>query len=407
MITCSFAEDYLQLIEPLYQMKNDPKLIRAFLKEKQQLQLYRKARISESPQHPRMKINGESLHTFCSNDYLGLANHPEILKAFKQAAEKYGVGSGAAHLINGHSIEHQKLEEELAEFTGRDRVLLFSTGYMANLGVVNALMERRDMIFADRLNHASLVDAGLLSKAKMKRYAHNDIDALKKRYDKNTHDNTLILSDGVFSMDGDIAPVKQLAEIAAQQKAWLMIDDAHGFGVLGKTGAGLLEQENLSQQDVPILMATLGKAIGTAGAFVAGSNDLIEFLIQTARTYTYTTAMPPALAAATRASLKIVNDENERRENLNQNIIHFKKGASAIGIKLMLSNTAIQPIMIGSTEKTMKISERLLKEGILVTAIRPPTVPDNTARLRVTLSAEHSSDDIDILLETLERVNNH
>ena len=388
-------------------MKNDPKIIRAFLKEKQQLQLYRKARISESPQHPRMKINGESLLTFCSNDYLGLANHPEILKAFKQAAEKYGVGSGAAHLINGHSIEHQKLEEELAEFTGRDGVLLFSTGYMANLGVVNALMEHRDMIYADRLNHASLVDAGLLSKAKMKRYAHNDIDALKKRYDKNTHDNTLILSDGVFSMDGDIAPVKQLAEIATQQKAWLMIDDAHGFGALGNTGSGLLEQEKLSQQDVPILMATLGKAIGTAGAFVAGSNDLIEFFIQTARTYTYTTAMPPALAAATRASLKIVNDENERREKLNQNISHFKEGASAIGIELMLSNTAIQPIMIGSTEKTMKISERLLKEGILVTAIRPPTVPDDTARLRVTLSAEHSSDDIDILLETLERVNNH
>ena len=384
-------------------MKNDPKLIKAFLKERQQLHLYRKAHISQSPQQPHMQINGKPMLTFCSNDYLGLANHPEVLKAFKQAADKYGVGSGSAHLINGHSIEHQKLEEELAEFTGRDRALLFSTGYMANLGVVNALMERGDMIFSDRLNHASLIDAGLLSKAKMKRYAHNDIAALQKFYSKDSSENSMILSDGVFSMDGDIAPVQKLSEIAKQQKAWLMIDDAHGFGTLGATGAGLLEQENVGQHNVPILMATLGKAIGTAGAFIAGSHELIEYLIQTARTYTYTTAMPPAIAAATRASLKIVQNESERREKLNQHIQQFKKGARELDIELMPSDTAIQPIMVGSTEKAIKISKQLQKNGILVTAIRPPTIPEGTARLRVTFSAAHTTEDVAILLTALEK----
>jgi len=387
-------------------MINDPRLIKAFLKEKQHQHLYRRAHISESAQQTHMQINGQDYLTFCSNDYLGLANHPEIIKAFKQAADKYGVGSGAAHLINGHSIEHQKLEEELAVFTGRERALLFSTGYMANMGVVNALMERSDFLFADRLNHASLIDAGILSKANMRRYAHNDIDALTKLYvrknEQNPVANSMILTDGVFSMDGDIAPVRQLAEIAAQQQAWLMVDDAHGFGALGNKGAGLLEQENLLQQDVPVLMATLGKAIGTAGAFVAGSNDLIEYLIQTARTYIYTTAIPPALAAATRASLKIVQRDSHRREKLNQHIQQFKNGANEIGIQLMASDTAIQPIMIGSTEQAIKISERLQKNGILVTAIRPPTVPEGTARLRVTFSAEHSKEDIDILLSRLQ-----
>ena len=382
-------------------MKNDPKLIQSFLKEKQQQHLYRKAHISQSPQQPHMTINGEKFLTFCSNDYLGLANHPDILNAFKQAADKYGIGSGAAHLINGHSIEHQLLEEELAEFTGRDRALLFSTGYMANLGVVNALMERGDMIFADRLNHASLIDAGLLSNAKTKRYAHNDIKALEKLYTKNTSKNTMILTDGVFSMDGDIAPVKQLSAIAKQHNAWLMVDDAHGFGTLGQTGAGLLEQEKLNQDNAPILMATLGKAIGTTGAFVAGSTELIEYLIQTARTYTFTTAMPPAIAAATRASLKIVQQDSERREKLNQHILQFKKGADELGIELMPSDSAIQPIMIGSTEKTVRISERLRDSGILVTAIRPPTIPEDTARLRVTLSAKHTKGDIVKLLDAL------
>jgi len=392
-------------------MKNNPKLIKAFLQEKQQSNLYRSVRITESPQQPHMQIGGEKLLTFCSNDYLGLANHPAIINAFKQAANTYGVGSGAAHLINGHSIEHQKLEEELAEFTGRDRALLFSTGYMANLGVVNALMQQpNDRIFADKLNHASLIDAGLLSKAKMRRYAHNDISALQSLYKKkndnsqNTLENSMILSDGVFSMDGDCAPVKQLTNIAKQQQAWLMIDDAHGFGTLGKTGAGLLEQENITQTDVPILMATLGKGIGTAGAFIAGNNDLIEYLIQTARTYTYTTAMPPAIAAASRASLKLVQQETWRREKLQSLVQQFKQGANEIGIALMPSNTAIQPILIGTTKKAVAISKQLKAKGILVTAIRPPTVSEGTARLRITFSANHTDGDINLLLKSLQDV---
>lgn len=389
-------------------MKNDPALIKAFLKERQQQQLYRSVKVSESAQAPIMQIDGKEYLTFCSNDYLGLANHPEIISAFKKAADTYGVGSGAAHLINGHSIEHQKLEESLAEFTGRDKALLFSTGYMANLGVVDALLNRGDHLFADRLNHASLIDAGLLSKAKMQRYAHNDMGAVQKLYTKSGIDisftNSMIISDGVFSMDGDEAPVNDLANIAKQHQAWLMIDDAHGFGTLGKTGAGLIQQQNLSQNDVPILMATLGKAVGTAGAFVAGSHDLIEYLMQTARTYIYTTAMPPAVAAATSASLKLVQQESWRREKLNELIRLFKRGAKELGIELMASNTAIQPIVLGSTEKAVVISRLLQEKGILVTAIRPPTVPDGTARLRITISANHDEKDINTLLYTLESV---
>ncbi len=383
-------------------MKNDPNAIRAYLKEKQQQQLYRSVHSSESPQQPRRVIDGKQLLTFCSNDYLGLANHPDVLKAFKQAADKYGIGSGSAHLISGHSVEHQKLEEELAEFTGRDRALLFSTGYMANLGVVNALLEQGDYLFADRLNHASLIDAGLLSKANMRRYAHNDAAALQKLYVSKKVNNSMILSDGVFSMDGDVAALKPLANIAKQQQAWLMVDDAHGFGVLGETGAGLLQQQGMGQQDVPVLMATLGKAIGTAGAFVAGSDELVEFLIQTARTYIYTTAMPPAIAAATRASLKLVKEESWRREKLQQLINQFKQGAAQLGLGLLPSNTAIQPVVVGDVGLAIKISEQLEQMGILLVAIRPPTVPQGTARLRITFSASHTEKDVGFLLDSLE-----
>ncbi len=389
-------------------MKNNAKLIQAFLKEKKQQHLYRKPRISETAQHPLMQIDGKKYLTFCSNDYLGLANHPDLIRAFQHATEKYGVGSGAAHLINGHSIEHQKLEEELAEFTGRDRALLFSTGYMANLGTVNALLDRGDYLFADRLNHASLVDAGLLSKAKMKRYAHGDVEALEKLYKNlsstqkaDNFSNSMILTDGVFSMDGDEAPLQELAKVAKKNQAWLMVDDAHGFGVLGENGAGQLEQDNLSQDDVPILMATLGKAVGTAGAFVAGSEDLIEYLTQTARTFIYTTAMPPSIAAATRTSLKLIAEETWRREKLADLIRRFKQGAAQLGIQLMPSNTAIQPILLGSTERSLKLSKTLSDQGILVSAIRPPTVPEGQSRLRVTFSANHTDKNVEQLLNTL------
>ena len=383
-------------------MKNNPDALRRFLRERQAQHLYRSPVSSESPQAPQMKIGGKDYLVFCSNDYLGLANHPDLIQSFKRAADKYGVGSGAAHLINGHFSEHQALEEELADFTGRERALLFSTGYMANMGVVNALMESGDMIYADRLNHASLIDAGLLSKAKMKRYAHNDLRSLKKKYTNNHPQNTMIVTDGVFSMDGDCAPVTSLAKIARDKKAWLMVDDAHGFGTLGSTGAGLLEQEGLTQQDVPVLMATLGKGLGTAGAFVAGSHELIEFLIQTARTYIFTTAMPPAIAGATRASLKLLKAEAWRREKLAVNIQFFKQAAQQLDLPLMPSDTAIQPLLIGSAGQALDYSNALKQSGILVTAIRPPTVPENTARLRITLSAAHEEAQIILLLEHLE-----
>lgn len=395
-------------------MKNNATNIKAFLTERKKQHLYRSVKVSESAQHPLMKVDGKECLNFCSNDYLGLANHPEIVSSFKKAADKYGVGSGSAHLINGHSAEHQKLEEALAEFTGRDRALLFSNGYMANMGVISALLDRGDHLYQDRLNHASLIDAGLLSKAKMKRYKHSDTKDLKRLYNRSeassenstgkSKPNSMIVTDGVFSMDGDVAPTRELAEIAKAQEAWLMVDDAHGFGILGESGAGLLEQQNLQQTEVPILMATLGKACGTSGAFVAGSEDLIEYLTQTARTFIFTTAMPPSLAAATLTSLILINEESWRREKLIDLINRFKQGSKQLGIKLMASDTAIQPIMIGSTEKAVMISKSLQEKGILVSAIRPPTVPEGTSRLRVTFSANHTFEQVDSLLDALDNI---
>lgn len=373
------------------------------LAQRQQQSLYRRARITDGPQQPIMQVNGRPMLAFCSNDYLGLANHPEVIKAFQQAANQYGVGSGAAHLVNGHSRLHQQLEEALAEFTKRERALLFSTGYMANLGLVAALAERPDTIYQDRLNHASLLDAARLSSAKRVRYPHKDTQQLAKRLEAQSTGQKVIVTDGVFSMDGDTAPVKTLASLAKQHEAWLIVDDAHGLGVLGETGAGLLEADHLAQDDA-ILMGTLGKALGTAGAFVAASADLIEFLIQTARPYIYTTAQPPAIAAASLASLKLVQTENGRREHLKELIQVFRQGAEQLGLALMPSTTPIQPIIIGENAKTLAMSQQLEQLGILITAIRPPTVPANTARLRITLSAAHSQEQVEFLLAALEQV---
>ena len=388
-------------------MKNDPKLIQHWLKQKKLQQLYRRHRITESSQQALMVIDGKKLFNFSSNDYLGLANHPDIVLSFKAAVDVYGVGSGSAHLISGHSKAHQELEEYLAYFTGRERSLLFSTGYMANIGVLNALTERGDIIYADRLNHASLVDGALLSKAGTKRYQHNDMRSLESQIQTQKKRNGLIVSDGVFSMDGDIANVHQLSEIAKNHQAWLMIDDAHGFGTLGTTGGGLLQQQKLGQNEVPILMATLGKAVGTVGAFIAGSEALIEYLIQTARSHIFTTALPAAIAVATLTSLKIIRKENWRREKLKALIKQFKQGALEQGIILMPSDTAIQPIMVGSSEKAVGISQQLLAKGFLVSAIRPPTVPVNTARLRITLSADHSEAMVERLLVSLGEAVKH
>ncbi|MGZ5006434.1 MAG: 8-amino-7-oxononanoate synthase [Methylobacter sp.] len=361
---------------------------------------YRSRRTIESPQGINLKIDGKTVINFCSNDYLGLANHPDVLNAFKAGADQYGVGSGSAHLICGHSTAHRALEEELAEFTGRDRALLFSTGYMANIGVISALLGRGDSVFEDRLNHASLLDGGLLSGARFKRYAHADVPALNT-YLAQAADNKLVVTDGVFSMDGDFAPLDELAAMAKKHDAWLMVDDAHGLGVIGERGGGIVEYYGLGQDDVPILMGTLGKGLGAFGAFVAGSDVLIETLIQKARTYIYTTALPAAVAEATRASLKIAIEESWRRDKLKQLSERFRLGAEQLGLALMPSASAIQPVFIGDSQTAVDVSNALLDAGFLVSAIRPPTVPQGSARLRVTFSALHQEYHVDRLLDAL------
>jgi 8-amino-7-oxononanoate synthase len=341
--------------------------------------------------------------TFCSNDYLGLANHPEVIAALQQAANEYGVGSGSAHLINGHSSAHHALEEELAAFTKRPRALLYSTGYMANIGVVSALLGRHDWLFEDRLNHASLVDAGALSSARVKRFQHADPESLSRQITASEAGRKLIVTDGVFSMDGDVAPLDAYQEIAQSHDAWLMVDDAHGLGVLGETGGGSLAHFGLGIDQVPILMGTLGKGFGTFGAFVAGSEALIETLIQKSRSYVYTTAMPSAMAQATRVSLRIAQQESWRRRRLAELISRFRRSAEAMGLPLMPSDTPIQPLLAGSAERALQWSKQLEARGILVSAIRPPTVPAGQARLRITFCANHTEQQLDRLLDALER----
>jgi 8-amino-7-oxononanoate synthase len=307
-------------------------------------------------------------------------------------------------VVNGHSHAHHALEEELADFVGRERALLFSTGYMANLGVFSALLAKGDYAFEDRLNHASLLDAALLSGARLQRYQHQDTKNLESKIRSVSEGEILVASDGVFSMDGDLASLPELASVASAHDAWLMVDDAHGIGVLGKQGRGSLDYFDLDQEQVPILMGTLGKAIGTFGAFVAGSEALIETLIQKARTYIYTTATPPAVAEATRVSLRLVQQEEWRREKLVTLIRQFRQGAQELGLQLMESSSPIQPMVVGDSARAIELSEKLLQKGILITAIRPPTVPEGTSRLRITFSADHDEAHVNTLLNTLEQV---
>ena len=362
---------------------------------------YRRRKTLQSPQGVEVRVDGNSCLGFSSNDYLGLANHPAVIAAFQQAANLYGVGSGASHLVSGHGAEHQALEEELAEFTGRPRALLFSTGYMANVGVIRALVEQGDLVVQDRLNHASLLDGGFLCRGEFQRYAHADLSAAQTLLANSSAQRKLLVSDGVFSMDGDLADLPALADIADQNNAWLMVDDAHGFGVLGKTGRGIAERYGMDIDSLPILVGTLGKSFGTFGAFVAGSETLIESLIQFARTYIYTTALPPAVAAASRAALTLIDSESWRRQKLQTLITRFQRGAAERGIALMASPTPIQPVLIGDDDKVIKIGEYLLKAGFWTGAIRPPTVPVGSARLRITLTAEHEEAHVDALLDTL------
>jgi len=363
--------------------------------------LYRERRTLDSAQGVVVRADGRELLGFCSNDYLGLANDPRVVAALCEGATRYGAGSGASHLVSGHSRAHHELEEALAAFTGRARALLFSSGYAANLGVLGALLGRGDAVFEDRLNHASLLDGGLSSGARFQRFRHADADSLEERLARSGARRRLVAVDGVFSMDGDEAPLAALAGACARHDALLFVDDAHGFGVLGEHGGGTLEKQRVDVSAVPLLMATLGKALGVAGAFVAGSDELIETLIQHARTYIYTTAMPPALAVAAARSLAIVREEPWRREHLQDLVRRFRAGVGALGLELLPSASAIQPLLLGEAETALAWSGSLFARGLLVPAIRPPTVPRGQSRLRVTLSAAHTPAQVDRLLEAL------
>lgn len=371
---------------------------------RKQENLYRSRQVIDGPQDAEVIIAGRKLLSFCSNDYLGLANHPDVVAAFHRGLDDYGAGSGAAHLVTGHTREHHALEEELADFVQRPRALLFSTGYMANLGAIAALTGRGDRIFEDRLNHASLLDGARLCGGRLVRYAHADPEALEQAMASAPRGEYLVATDGVFSMDGDIAPLPQLAAVARRHSAWLLVDDAHGLGVIGPGGRGSVAAAALGLPEVPVLMGTLGKAFGTFGAFVAGSDDLVETLIQEARSYIYTTAPPPAVASATRAAMQLVKKESWRREQLLQLIDRFRSGAEQLGLAVCASTTPIQPLIVGDPEMAVRLSDALRAAGILVMAIRPPTVPAGTARLRITFSATHTLEQVDRLLDALEGI---
>lgn len=376
--------------------------LRAALLQRQERHLYRRLETLATPQGPEIRIGDERLLSFCSNDYLGLANHPAVVAALRSGAERYGAGSGSAHLVSGHSEAHAALEEAIARFVGAPRALLFSTGYMANLGVAGALVGRGDTLLEDRLNHASLLDAARLTGATVRRYRHADADhaaqmAMRVR-------PALMLTDGVFSMDGDLAPLPALHAIAERHDAWLLVDDAHGLGVVGETGDGSLGRHGLAPVGRTILMGTLGKAFGTFGAFVAGDAAVIDTLIQSARTYIYTTALPPAIAAATVISLRLARDEAWRRERLREWIAWLRARAAEIGFALMPSQTPIQPLVLGSAVRAIEASHYLRALGLFVPAIRPPTVPAGAARLRITLSAAHTREQVGRLIDGLAQL---
>ncbi len=373
--------------------------------------LRRVRRVLDGPQGVRVTLDGtsylSSYLSFSSNDYLGLANHPALAEAVRQAVANIGVGAGAAHLLTGHHRLHHTLENELAEFVGLPAALLFSTGYMASLGVLPALLDRHGEVFEDKLNHASLVDAAVLSRAKLTRYPHADMTLLEQRLASSTAKVKLIATDTVFSMDGDLAQLAELQALARRYDAWLYLDDAHGFGVLGKQGQGALALLDDRIDPRLIYLATLGKAAGVSGAFVAGSAELIEWLVNKARTYVFTTAQPPMLAAAVSASLRLIAAEGWRRAHLLALIDRLKAGLAGLPWPLMPSATPIQPLLVGSNAESMRLADALRAQGVLLPAIRPPTVPPGEARLRISLSAAHSLADVDALCAALKLLAQH
>ena len=364
--------------------------------------LKRRRRVLDSPCGPVCTVDGREVISFCSNDYLGLANDPRLIAAAQAAAAQWGVGSGASHLVSGHLRPHEALESALAEFVGFPRALSFSTGYMANLAIVPALVGRGDAVFADKLNHASLIDAAQLTHADSRRYAHGDIAALSAMLESSSAKRKLILTDAVFSMDGDIAPLPELLELAERHDAWLVIDDAHGFGVLGEHGRGSLSHFSLPASRRIVLMGTLGKAAGVAGAFVAADALVIEWLLQRARSYIFTTAASPITAATLVEAVKLIAAADDGRANLVRHIAQLRAGLAGTRWQLLHSDTAIQPIIVGDNAEAVRVAEALLERGLWVPAIRPPTVPKGTARLRVSLSAAHTEAHIAALVDALK-----
>lgn len=372
------------------------------LSDKKERGLYRERAVVESPQASHIVINNRSMLNFSSNDYLGLANRSNVIETIKSKIDSFGFGSGASHLVSGHHQAHQQLEHQLARFQKREAALTFSSGYMANIAILQSLAKKGDVIISDKLNHASLIDGSQLSNSDSVRYAHCDLASLERRL-KRAAKNKWVVTDSVFSMDGDIAPLDKIAGLCEKYSAHLIVDDAHGFGVLGKSGQGCSEHFNLSQKQLPVLMGTLGKALGGYGAFVSGSKVMVDYLVQTARPYIYTTAIPAIIAEANRENLDWLSRNPQLINRLNKNIASFKTLIKQTSLKLLDSHTAIQPIVIGNTHELIRVSQKLKEDGILVGAIRPPTVAANTDRLRITLSAAHSVDDIKKLVDSLKK----
>ena len=369
--------------------------------------LTRRRRVLESPCGRIATVDGREMLNFASNEYLGLAGNTDIAAALADGAQRWGAGSGASHLVSGHLAPHEALEKEIAAFVGFPRALTFSTGYLANLAIVPTLATRGAVLFSDRLNHASLIDAMQLAKAQgaeTQRYAHCDMAALEKLLAASDASNKIIVSDAVFSMDGDLAPLPALCALAGRHDAWLVIDDAHGFGVLGPQGRGSLAHFNLPFHPRLLLMGTLGKAAGVGGAFVAGSQTAIEYLLQKGRTYIFTTAAPPALACALAKSLEIIERGDALRANLFARIGQLRDGLAGLPWQLLPSATAIQPLVVGGNAAVLALARALWAEGLWVPAIRPPTVPKDTARLRISVSAAHTADDIDHLIRALKEL---
>jgi 8-amino-7-oxononanoate synthase len=366
--------------------------------------LYRELKVVGNAQDTHIEIEGKTFLSFCSNNYLGLANNPSVIKAVKDAVEEYGWGAGASRLVSGNMSLHESLEDEISRFKGKEAALVFPTGYMANLGAISSLVSNGDLVICDKLNHASIIDGCRLSGADFRVYAHCDMVKLENVLRKSSkYNRKLIVTDSVFSMDGDLAPLPDIVRIAGKHKAMVMVDEAHGTGVFGKNGRGVVEHFNLNKE-VYIVMGTLSKAIGSLGGYVCGDIDLINYLRNKARSFMYTTALPPAVCAASIAGIKLIQNDPSLRESLWRNVRFIKEKLKSLNFSVISSESPIIPILIGDSQKAVDMSNFLYNKGLLIPAIRPPTVPANSSRLRMTVMSTHTKDDLERLLEALSEV---